>query len=732
MRTSKKRVSNSNKSRTYKNLYVKLGRIIKNRICLREDGVYEPFEKQFNKTNPLYDVGNVENNLVKMFKRKLAPTNLRPQDDFYTYINYEWLKDTALEARQEKKYYTQIDDFRVVQEKVYHELIDFVKDYIKSTKSKKATAVANVYHSLLKLDSVACRTHMRSSLKSYHEKLELDNVWKFVAHINENEIISWACPIRWSVRADTKNVKVFKDYIDFPTLGLYDPQLYLDDNGQTDKYIAYKRGVKRKYLAFISKVYHECLGIGHGLIATDVFDVERDILMTMGCDPLKGESPIGYNVINASEALPKYGFDWINFSKYLGYSEAPATFICSSLSFLKCISKLLTSNYNSKKWQSFWKFIYLRQMMRFDRKLLPIFYEFNGSFLQGMPIQFPKEIYPVFGLSLCFNTFLSQQYTAKFYGEGRLQYATSIAKDTLEVFKRIVGRNTWLSQPTKKYAIHKLNLIKLDIGQPTELTEDPVLEYSPNDAWGNMIKICLWRKTRLINLKDRKVVDIPEIDWSVVPPKLIGKQCYIVNAMYTPSLNNIYIPLAYLQPPFIDLANSGIEKNLAHIGYTLCHEMSHALDNWGSQYDAQGNMKDWWTPGDKKKFKAIQDGIIKQYEAYASADGIDFDATIGIGEDLADISGLAICEEYLRDYHKNHKTILAERKISFELFYVIFAQQQRQHVYKQAVAAQLKTNPHPMDKYRTNVPLSRLKLFRSIYQVEKGDGMYWPSQTTVW
>ncbi len=187
-----------------------------------------------------------------------------------------------------------------------------------------------------------------------------------------------------------------------------------------------------------------------------------------------------------------------------------------------------------------------------------------------------------------------------------------------------------------------------------------------------------------------------------------------------------------MQKPFIDLDERGIEYNLANIGYTIAHELGHSLDDWGSTYDNQGNLSDWWTPEDKKKFKAIQNDVLKQYEEFAARDGITFNASIGLGEDMADISGLAICEEYLSDYQAKNKDIVAIRSLSFQAFYTYFAFQQKQKVGKKALAAQLKTNPHPLDKYRCNIPLTRSEIYRGLYNVKKGDGMWWHNTNTIW
>jgi putative endopeptidase len=197
-------------------------------------------------------------------------------------------------------------------------------------------------------------------------------------------------------------------------------------------------------------------------------------------------------------------------------------------------------------------------------------------------------------------------------------------------------------------------------------------------------------------------------------------------------LDSIYINLGYIQYPFVDLQERGIEYNLAHVGFTIAHEMSHALDDMGSQYGYDGNLHDWWTDADKKKYKAIQKDVIKQYEEFAARDGIAFDASIGIGEDLADISGLHICNEYLRDFQDKNNDLVIIRQLSYKSFFAYFAFQQRQLIKKKALAAQLKTNPHPLDKYRCNVPLSRSLTFRGVYNVKKENGMWWHNHNQIW
>ena len=698
---------------------------------------FQPFERELEMT-PLYKnikkIDNFDKKLVQRLNVPFTPSKITANNDFYTYINYRWLKDTAGKIGQEKKknkYFVQIDDFRLVQNKVYVELIDQVKEYVKDhPSSPRARELGNVYKSLHELRTSTTKRHIDEFVDYFSDIIKGNNLWKLIADINRNEIINWGCPINWSMQSDQKDAKTFRNYIQFPQLSLYDYALYFqsfpDDDKQT---ILYKKVVKEKYLAYITKIFDSCLGKNHGLSADDVFQVEYDMVNAMGCTGIKQDDEHYYNIVKKEDALI-YGFDWEQMTRFMGFDKTPQFFICNSLNFLSCMCKILNENWSSKKWMSYWYYIHLRQIIRFDKDKRYIYHDFNEKFLTGQPEIFPQDIFPIFGLSLTFNTLLTELYVEKNHNEEKINYVKTLGTDLLAVFKRIIHRNKWLSPPTKVNALKKLEHIDLIIAKPKEMRQDPLLKYEDDDAWGNMKKLALWKSDKYIHLNGKDVIDIPTFDWKVF--KLMGTQSYIVNAFYTPTLNSIYIPLAILQKPFIDLGERGIEYNLAHIGYTLAHEMSHCLDEMGSKYDHNGNLHDWWTPHDKKKYKIIIKDIIKQYEVFAGYDGIKFDAEMSIGEDMADISGIAICQEYLRDFQMKNSDIVPIASLSFQAFFVYFAVQQRQHVYKEAIEAQLKTNPHPMDKYRTNIPLSRLELFRSLYNVKKGDKMWWPYTSTIW
>jgi len=702
-------------------------------LCRNYADTYNSFEdkiKQNKELNKILHSKNYQNSLIKAFRIPYAPSKITAKNDYYDYINYSWIIKQSKLANKVKKYYPQIDSFRVTQEKVYYEIIDIVKEYTSSNNSKKSKEIHNVYNSFLTLNEKSAQQNVNNSIDIIDEFIKQDNLLNFLAYMNKCEMVSWGCPIVWSTEPDSKNSKIYRSSISSPILSIYDYEIYIED--MQDNQITKKNKLlfKNKFFQFINTMFNVCIGKNHNLHAQDVWDVEYEILIASGCNSVKNDSEDYYNIVKADESLPKYNFNWNSFSSHLGFKEPPKFFICTSLNYLKCIMTTLDEKWKTPKWRTYYIYMYVRQIMRFHKTWRYIYYDFFGKFMRGQPVIFPDQLYPVFGLSICFNTFITNEYVERNKKEEYINYVNNMGQDLLTVFKRIIERNTWLSPKTKKYALLKLKYINLIIGSPKILREDPLLNYSDNDPWNNMHLISQWRFNKYIELEGKEIIDIPTIDWFEM--KLSGKQAYIVNAFYTPTENSIYVPLAYLQKPFIDLDERGIEYNLAHIGYTLGHEMSHSLDDMGSKYDYMGNLKNWWTKHDRTIFNHKVKNVINQYETFAAYDGIKMDASLSTGENLADISGLAICSEYLRDFQLKNNDIIPIQYLSFEAFFVYIAIQARQKIYNKAIKAQLKINPHPMDKYRTNCPLARLKLFQSIYNIQKGDKMFWNSTDTIW
>ena len=703
----------------------------------------KPFEKKYdqnltrlertitprNRTMRMYKKNKFAKVLLSMF----APGKIRPQDDFYDYINYRWLESVTVKKTQ--KYIVQVDNFRLVQDKVYGDLRDIIVDYFTHHHDALARNLKNYYTSVLTmLTPKQSREKAMITMTQLDQMLAAKAPWRLLAFFNTDEMIGAKSPFFWSMVPDDKEPTVYRCNISPVRLDLLDINVYFDDGTEVE----YKRRYRHTYFEFVRHVFRRLLGPTEAAKyrARDVFDVQVEMFNAMGCDSIVKDlaKEKTYNRVTAAEAEAKYGFDWAAFAAELGFRRTPAFFITSSLNYLKCGAELFLAKWDSPKWKTYWTYLLLAKLIRLTRGWEEITYEFRGKFERGQQaINTADAVSASLYMTLPFNHFLSRAYAAKFEKPEEMEYVRTLCDELKIVFRRILRRNTWLAPSTKRYALKKLKSFRFIYGKPNTLSEDPPLDYTLN-LYDNMHSIHQWRHKQFVALEGKPTssAEFPMVDWSNYPVKMSGTQPYIVNASYTPSKNAIYINLGYIQQPFIDLNERGIEYNLANVGFTIAHEMSHGFDDFGSQYGLDGRLLDWWTPEDKAKYKKMQADVVRQYETFARRDGINFDASIGIGEDLADISGLAICDEYLRDFQDHNKDLIPIRALSYKEFYTYFAIQQKQFISKKSINAQLKTNPHPLDKYRCNIPLSRSWIFRSLYDVKSTDDMWWHNTSTIW
>ena len=694
----------------------------------------KPFEKDYDKhlsDKQLIMTNNqVKQRFIKQLLIPFSPSAIKPVSNFYNYINYLWLKNTKLDEKQ--KYITQIDNFRLIQDKVYQQIHDIVLDYIKNNNNKLSKNLSNYYKTIVNYNTTESARKYAKDYTIFVDELRKDkkNLWKLLANVNHHEIIGTFAPFYWTIKPDEKHSDVFACYLEPHTFNIIDFNVYINDGTNIEYKKRYIRELKNSY----RKIFHFLIG-PNNIDIDSIYNVEVKMFNFAHLSRnLEASKVSNYNKIYKDEALEKYGFNWTEFCTEFGFTKIPDFFICKNLNYLKNCTELLLNEWNSEEWRAYWLLIIYRKIVRITKGARDIFFDFFGKFQRGQNRAFFKNTYStsVIFLSYPFNSFLTKEYMKKYYDAKKVEYVRILAEELRIVFIRIIKRNKWLSDKTRNYAIKKLESIKFILAQPLNILEDPDLDYGPEDLYKNMNLVSDWRHKLFINLVGKPVIDYPILDWTQFPAKLIGNQSYVVNASYTPITNSMYIPLGYIQEPFVDLNERGIEYNLANIGFTIAHELSHSLDKTGSKYNIEGNLDNWWTKKDIKYYNNIQKDIVIQYEEFAKRDGINFDASYSIGEDIADISGLAICEEYLRDFQEKNNILTPNRAQSFHQFYIYYSIFMRQIIEKKAIQAQLNTNPHPIDVYRCNVPLSRSQTFRALYNVKKGDGMWWHNTDTIW
>lgn len=724
--------------------------------------------------------------------------DVTPQDDFYTWANNEWIKNIKKELSPEQVYISQYDNFKLLQHDVYKKTLALVTNYISREKNDVATNMRNLYKSLQSLDTGCVTRHISEYISTYDKMIDEGRLWKFLGYINQNELISWACPIVWELFPDEVNSKVYTSHVRYPVLSLYDYRVYSNDditkslkdeirlsggrmnmnssesisaalNVRDFNFNTYKRALVKEYLLYIDEIFATCLGRDyeetHGIHATDVFDIECDILSAMVnyddtydtyyrgkrvqsrrrsaiTGPRSGtyshtsihKKTRGFTHVFTSESEEITGVNWREFAQCIGYTEdnTPRWFVAPQVGYLQKMTHQLKREWTTLKWKSYWYFIFLRQIICFHDKWRSIYSNFNDKVVRGRVESFPQELFPIVGLSYAYSKILSQEYDRMYNNPEMIERLQQMSTMVREAFIERLKKNKWMSPKTKEGTLKKIRAVKVVIGESPYEVADPHLQYDKKDAWGNMCKVSRWRTATLMagKIDGRCKDELQRIDWSLM--KVSGSQSYVVNAFYTASSNSIYIPTCYMNSPLVDDATRGFEYDLAHAGFTFAHEFSHAIHVNGRTYDEKGNVNDWWSPIDIRKYDRFITEVNDQYEAFSKKYGFSIDGTLSLSENLADITGLSICEDCLHKYHNDHNMSDSIRNLSFQYFYTYYAIQNHQVMNKREMLVQVMTNPHLDLKTRTNVPLSRMKEFRRLYNVCKKDGMYWANTGSIW
>lgn len=290
-----------------------------------------------------------------------------------------------------------------------------------------------------------------------------------------------------------------------------------------------------------------------------------------------------------------------------------------------------------------------------------------------------------------------------------VQDVTAMIAEVRNVYRNRLLRNDWLSEKTKREAVEKLDALRIFVGGPaaddTPLIEDMpdvIAEKDGGDLLGNILHNAV--------LTQRQVHQLIGTDFD--PDKWYAFQPQDVNAAYIPANNSITIPAGILNPPFYS-PDASAGANLGGIGVVIGHEISHAFDPNGSQYDKDGNMKNWWTARDYTEFQQKAAAFVPYYSRYEVGEGMHENGALVANEAIADCGGLSVVteiaagdEDMLRDLYRN--------------FAVIFASKMTPQLLLQSV----QTDPHPIMEARVNGALSATDSFYTAYDIEEGDGMY--------
>jgi predicted metalloendopeptidase len=309
---------------------------------------------------------------------------------------------------------------------------------------------------------------------------------------------------------------------------------------------------------------------------------------------------------------------------------------------------------------------------------------------------------------------LGQLYVAKYFPDEAKKRADALVHTIIDAYRTSIDGLDWMSTPTKAVAKQKLDKLAVKIGYPAVWKDYSSLVVTRDDLIGDLDRAARWQHWRDV-AKLGKPVDRTE--WFMTPQT--------VNAYYSPAMNEIVFPAAILQPPFFD-ARADDAVNYGAIGSVIGHEISHAFDDQGSKYDADGNLRDWWTPADAKAFAAKTQALAAQYSGYSPLPGLHVNGQLTLGENIADLSGLTVAERaYQASLHGNPAPVIDTFTGDQRLF-LGFAQIWRTKQRDESLRTSLLTDPHSPGEFRCNGVVTNVDAFYAAFGVTPGDKLYKP------
>ena len=345
---------------------------------------------------------------------------------------------------------------------------------------------------------------------------------------------------------------------------------------------------------------------------------------------------------------------------------------------------------------------------------------FYGKTLRGQQELQPRWKRCTRGVDDDLGEALGQAYVEKYFSPEAKQQALKMVKEIEAAMAQDIDSLNWMSAATKQQALIKLHSVANKIGYPDKWRDYSKLEIARGDELGNVVRAHRFEFNREL-AKIGKPVDRGE--WGMTPPT--------VNAYYDSQLNDINFPAGVLQPPAFD-PSSDAAPNYGDTGGTIGHELTHGFDDEGRQFDALGNLRDWWTPGDAKEFETRAACVSTQYSGYTIIDDIKINGKLTLGEDVADLGGLILAYMAWKADTRGENLESIDDLTPEQRFFVGYGQSWCGQTRDETKRLRATVDPHSPEKYRTNGVVSNMPQFQEAFHCKAGSPMVNQNRCRVW
>jgi endothelin-converting enzyme/putative endopeptidase len=631
--------------------------------------------------------------------------SVKPGDDFFDFVEGTWLRTHPIPADKSRAGYNyELPDETEVQVRA------IVEEAARNPANATARQIGDFYAAWM--DEAGIEARGLAPVRPYLARI--------AAVKDRRQLVAlmmtpgFASPVDVGIMADEKDPTRYTVVASQTRLGLPTRDYYLLKG---EKYDAYRKAY-RDYIIRIQAL----AGIADAAAKADAIIALETRLSEDQWTPERRRDPQAtYNPMTRAQlAALAPEFDWTPTLAGMGLARMPIVDV-SEPSAVAAAGKRI-GDVPLQTWKDYLTFRFLSDQAAYLPKAFDqAHFDFYSRTLNDVPQQRDRWKRGMALLDQDLGEAVGQLYVARHWSPDTATQANELLADMRAAYLDKISHASWMDEATRKEALAKLAAFDPRIGHPVKYIDYSSLRVSRTDPLGNAMASAgfQWRLglSRLGKPVDRTL-------WEMTPQT--------VNAYYDPTLNQVTVPAAILQPPFFD-PHADPAVNYAETGATtIGHEMGHGYDDEGRQFDAQGRLRDWWTPLTADRYKVKADRLADQFDAYEPIPGTHIKGRLTLGENLADLGGIETAYAAYRRYVARHgEPPVIDGFTGDQRFFLAYAAAWQGKAREGAVRAQLLSNPHSPDKYRVNGIVRNFDPWYAAFDVKPGDKMYLPPEQRV-
>lgn len=635
--------------------------------------------------------------------KKTRKVRLTEKNDFYTYVNKRWLDNHKYVPENRSS----TNSFVLLQNKVDNEMRDILFKKVFKETTPVACRTKALFESMSRWNDALVEKQLNDSifqLNQYRKLGTKEAMYKMFAWFIKS---GFSLPFNYYIMSDLKSPKKYIPYIQESGISFQNKEFYFDNSRNS-------REGRDKYTKFLKAFFSQATVSESCFNPENIINVEKILVKYIynKKEYLEGM----YNKYGNTSLKNKFKFDFSEFSALLGFHSIPKKVVIENIKYFKNCMHILNKSWASEEWYDYWIYQILIIFSRYHSKLYEINYNYFNVITNGVTKPPSLTKLAIYRVEQIMNTEMNKKYIEYCKNTKEIEFTKKIVERIRISFRDSLLENKWLSKKTLERLLTKLNSMHIVVGSKPRWQEDPDCNFIEDDGFGNFQLFMEWKWREIVR---HYSLGVPNSDVWI---KGIDQDTFDVNASYNNSKNELILPNAILQPPFVDL-NKSMAYNMANIGSIIGHEIMHAFDDDGCKFNEKGEYETWWSLEDIKTYKEKQKEIIKHYEIMAKRDKLKIDNKLTLGENLADIGGFLNAEKTLIEYLIQNGYTGEKFDKQMRDFYTFYAKEWRT-INKPKFVTLLLKDSHSLAKYRVNSVLSLSPHFHRIFGIETGHNLY--------